>query len=156
MKRLKIAALGAVVLAGLLAVAVLPGRNQERIPDIPSAADSAAIRATAADYIEGWYEGDTIRMSRAVHPELVKRIVRPNEDGALLQQMGAAELLGNTGAGHGTSTPIEDRRGEIRILDAFQNAAVVRVDAHGWVDYLQMARWNGQWKIVNILWEARR
>ena len=156
MKRLRAIGIGAVALAGLLALAVLPGRNQELIPDIPTAADSAAIRATAADYIEGWYEGDTTRMARAVHPDLVKRIVRPNEDGAVLQQMGAAELIGNTGAGHGASTPLEDRRSDIRLLDAFQNAAVVRIDAHGWVDYLQMSRWDGEWRIVNILWEARR
>jgi hypothetical protein len=40
-----------------------------------SAADSAAIRSTALDYVEGWYEGNPQRMARAVHPELVKRIV---------------------------------------------------------------------------------
>lgn len=40
-----------------------------------TAADSSAIRATALDYVEGWYTGDAERMTRAVHPELVKRIV---------------------------------------------------------------------------------
>ena len=39
------------------------------------AADTAAIRATALDYAEGWYEGNPARMARALHPELVKRIV---------------------------------------------------------------------------------
>lgn len=39
------------------------------------AIDSAAIRATALDYIDGWYTGDAARMERALHPELVKRIV---------------------------------------------------------------------------------
>ena len=34
----------------------------------------AAIRATALDYIEGWYAGDAARMERALHPELAKRI----------------------------------------------------------------------------------
>src|SRR5262249_46471729 len=33
----------------------------------------AAIKQTALDYIEGWYEGDAERMERAVHPELAKR-----------------------------------------------------------------------------------
>src|SRR5688572_9052158 len=40
-----------------------------------AAPDSAAIRAAALDYIEGWYEGNTERMERALHPELAKRIV---------------------------------------------------------------------------------
>ena len=40
-----------------------------------SAGDTAAIRATALDYVEGWYAGDADRMARALHPELVKRIL---------------------------------------------------------------------------------
>jgi len=24
--------------------------------------------------------------------------------------------------------------------------------ASDWIDYLELARWNGQWKIVNVLW----
>ncbi|HLM60537.1 MAG TPA: nuclear transport factor 2 family protein [Pyrinomonadaceae bacterium] len=46
-----------------------------------SAADPAAIKQAALDYIEGWYEGKSERMERAKHPELVKRIVRTNEKG---------------------------------------------------------------------------
>ena len=33
-------------------------------------ADSAAIRAAALDYIEGWYAGDADRVARALHPQL--------------------------------------------------------------------------------------
>jgi hypothetical protein len=55
-----------------------------------------------------------------------------------------------------SSPPPEQRRNEVRILDVFRNAAIVRVDAGQWVDYLQEARWNGEWKIVNVLWELRR
>ena len=43
----------------------------------------------------------------------------------------------------------------IGVPDIFGGAAVVRVDASEWVDYLQLGRWNGQWKIVNVLWEMR-
>jgi hypothetical protein len=32
-----------------------------------SAPDSTAIRATALDYAEGWYEGNAERMARALH-----------------------------------------------------------------------------------------
>ena len=34
-------------------------------------------------------------------------------------------------------------------------AASVRVDAAQWVDYLHLGKWNGQWKIVTVLWEMR-
>ena len=41
--------------------------------DSPS--DNAAITKTALDYIEGWYTGDAVRMERALHPELAKRMI---------------------------------------------------------------------------------
>jgi hypothetical protein len=44
-------------------------------------ADSAAIRTTALDYIEGWYDADAARMEQALHPHLAKRFVEPFADG---------------------------------------------------------------------------
>ena len=121
-----------------------------------SAADSAAIRATALDYIEGWYEGNGERMERALHPELAKRIVNTNPNGRnSLGQQGAMTLVNNTKAGGGKNTPAEQRRKDVKILDVFGNTASVRVDAATWVDYLHVAKWNGRWVIVNVLWELR-
>jgi hypothetical protein len=41
----------------------------------------------------------------------------------------------------------------VRILDIYGNAASVRVQAATWVDYLHVAKSNGRWVIVNVLWE---
>ena len=121
-----------------------------------SAADSAAIVETARDYIIGWYEGDSARMERALHPQLAKRIVRTGPDGrSTLGHMTAAELVRGTRSGGGRNTPSEHRRSDIRILDAFGGAASVRVDAANWVDYLHLAKSDGRWLIVNVLWELR-
>ena len=122
-----------------------------------SAADSAAIRATALDYIEGWYESNAERMERALHPELAKRIVNtnPRNGRSTLGQQGAMTLVNNTKAGGGTETPVNQRRKDVRILDIFGNMASVRVDASTWVDYMQIGKWNGRWVIVNVLWELR-
>jgi hypothetical protein len=120
----------------------------------PTAADSAGIRQAALDYIEGYYEGDGERMERAVHPELAKRIVRTNEQGhSQLGQMSAMTLIAGTRAGGGRDIPVAERRADVRILDIYENAASARIDASGWVDYLHLARWNGRWVIVNVLWE---
>lgn len=123
-----------------------------------SAADSAAIRAPALDYIEGWWSGDTVRMAAALHPELVKRIRGSDPTGTRewIDQQGASRLIMGTGRGGGRETPVADRRSEVRILDIFQNAASVRVDAGAWVDYLHVVRWKGRWVILNVLWEVRR
>lgn len=121
-----------------------------------TASDSAAIRQTALDYIQGWYAGDAARMERAVHPELAKRIVRSDTLGNYrLDQQSAMTLVQNTRNDGGKSTPLADRRDAVRILDIYRNAAAVRIDASYWVDYLQLARWRGRWVIVNVLWELK-
>lgn len=121
-----------------------------------TAADSAAIRATALDYIEGWYEGNAERMERSLHPDLAKRIVSTNERGrSTLGQMSAMTLVQSTRGGGGRDTLPARQRKDVRILDIFGNTASVRVDAATWIDYMHIARWNGRWVIVNVLWENR-
>lgn len=123
-----------------------------------SAADSAAIRATALDYIDGWWAADSTRMAAALHPELVKRIRGADATGARewIDQQGASRLVMGTGRGGGRETPVANQRSDVRILDVFQNTASVRVDAGAWVDYMHLVRWKGRWVILNVLWEMRR
>ena len=121
-----------------------------------SQADSAAIRQTALDYIQGWYTGDAARMERALHPELAKRIVRTDPLGNFrIDQQSAMTLVQGTRNGYGKTTPERDRQHDVRILDIYRNAASARIDASYWVDYLQLAKWHGRWVIVNVLWELK-
>ena len=121
-----------------------------------SPADTAAITSTALDYIEGWYTADAERMERALHPHLAKRFVEELSDGSLrLTDTSALELVWQTRAGGASSVPASERRTGVRILDIFQDAASVRVDAHGWIDYMHLARFGDEWRIVNVLWEIR-
>jgi Putative lumazine-binding len=124
---------------------------------VATAADSSGIREAAMDYIQGWYEGNAERMQRALHPELAKRIIRsdPKTGRSMIQTMGALTLINSTKMGGGTSTPAARRRTDYRLLDIYENAAVARVDAGEWVDYLQLGKWYGKWVIVNVLWELR-
>lgn len=121
-----------------------------------SAADSAAVRAAALDYIDGWYGGDSVRMRRAVHPDLAKRIMVREAGGTRrLSHLSADQLVGDTGRGGGRTTPAVERRNDVRILDMFGETASVRVDARDWIDYLHLARGDQGWVIVNALWERR-
>ncbi len=122
-----------------------------------SSADSAAIRSVALDYIEGWYTADARRMQQALHPELAKRIVEtdPKSHKSVLSQMGAKELVQYTRGGGGQKTPAKRRQADVSVLDIYQGAASAKVIAADWVDYLHLARWNGRWVIVNVLWEFK-
>jgi hypothetical protein len=122
-----------------------------------SAADRAAIESAARDYIEGWYEGSAERMERSLHPELAKRIVRtdPKTAKSRLDQMSALTLVQGTRRGGGKDTPANKRQSDVTILDVYENVASVKVVASDWIDYLHVAKFNGRWVIVNVLWELK-
>lgn len=131
-------------------LAAVPARAQ-------TAADSAGIRAAALDYAEGWFEGNADRMARAVSPELVKRIViRDTVSGKdMIQGMGSTVLVNSTRRGFGKGTPVDKQEKEVKIYDIFRGSAVARVTMTDWIDYLQLARVDGRWVIVNVLWERK-
>jgi hypothetical protein len=119
-------------------------------------AEREAIKATALDYVEGWYEGNADRMERALHPDLAKRIVRTNEKGqSMIQQMSAMGLVQGVKRGGGKDTPKDQQQKDVVVLDVYGNTASVKATMSGWIDYMHMAKWNGRWVIVNVLWELK-
>ena len=140
------------LLAIFFAAFFLTGGASAQVSD----ADRDAIKQTALDYIEGWYEGNPDRMERPLSADLAKRIVITNDQGrSTLQQMTAMGLVQNVKRGGGKNTPKERQQKDVTILDVFQNAACVKIVASDWIDYLQMAKFNGRWVIVNVLWELK-
>jgi Putative lumazine-binding len=140
-------AIAALTLLALPAAAQTPTAERDR----------AAITAACLDYIEGWYEGNPDRMERALHPDLAKRIALTDaKTGRVrLDQMSAMGLVQGTRRGGGKNTPKDRQQKDVTVLDVFENAASAKIVASDWIDYLHLARWNGQWKIVNVLWELK-
>jgi hypothetical protein len=131
--------------------------------------DSAAIKETLLNYVEGWYEGNAARMQRALFPDLAKRIVRknPKTGKEYLEKMTAKELVSGTGTDGGcaadstesrpkcTLIPKERQQKDITIFDIYEDEASAKVVFLGWVDYVHLARINGRWVIVNVLWQEK-
>jgi hypothetical protein len=123
--------------------------------DVPNA-EAAAIRQAALDYIEGYYEGSAERMERALHPELAKRIVHTDAKTgrSRLDQMGAMTLVQITRGRSGRNVSGPQQK-DVTILDVFGGAASAKIVANDWIDYLHLAKFNGRWVIVNVLWEMK-
>jgi len=114
-----------------------------------------AIKRTALDYVEGWYDADPVRMERALHPDLAKRVLMPDARSGKgkVEHMSALTLVQATRARAGKPTPKEERTAKVQVYDIYGNTASVRADMHDWIDYLHVVKLNGEWKIVNVLWE---
>lgn len=119
-------------------------------------ADREAIKRTALNYAEGWYEGNADKMESSLHPDLAKRIARTNDKGQTrLDQMTAMSLVQGTRGGYGKQTPKDEQQKDVTILDVLGGAATVKLEMRDWVDYMHIAKSNGKWLIVNVLWEMK-
>ena len=118
------------------------------------AADLEAIRRAALDYMQGWYEGDAERMRRSLHPELAKRaILRDPQTGAeRFSHLTKQQMVDKTAQGGGTDTPSDKRYYDVSVLDIYGDIASVRAESYEYIDYLHLARREGTWMIVNVLW----
>ena len=152
-----------IVLCAAMSVVAFEARAQQSSQDVSakpagaSEADLAAIKQTALDYIEGYYEGNAEWMERALHPDLAKRIVHtdPKSGRSRLDQMSAMSLVQGTRARASRPTPKDQRQNDVTVLDVFGNTASVKIVATDWIDYLHVAKFNGRWVIVNVLWELK-
>ncbi len=123
--------------------------NQQQNPP----ADAEAVEQTALDYIEGAFSGDGIRMERALHPELnkVRLVTHPQTGVKFLQKMGVSMLVEGTRAGLGTLDD-DQRNIAVEVYDVSHDIALAKVTSAMYIDYLQVAKFNSEWKIINVLW----
>jgi hypothetical protein len=146
-----------VVSAALLLISapLLAQRGTLSIP--PSTADSAGVRAAVLDYVEGIYLADTARIVRSVRPELAKRgYWIPRDQTAYANEpMTYPELIevAKTWNPNRRRNP-DTMPKEIQILDLLDQTASAKLVAQWGVDYFHLARYDGRWMIVNVLWQS--
>ncbi len=118
--------------------------------------DREAIRRAALNYAEGWYEGNAEKMESSLHPNLAKRRAVTNDKGqSRLDELSSLGLVQGTRSGFGKNTAKEEQQKDVTILDVFGGTATVKLEMRDWIDYMHIARFNGRWVIVNVLWELK-
>lgn len=142
----RFAALALLPLAALLAAAEFH-EHRER----------AAIEAAVYDYVDALYRVEPARVERSVHPELAKRGFSRGGAAAGYRElkMTYPELQALAAAWNreGRVDPARAVR-EVTVLDALDQTASAKLVADWGVDYLHLAKYDGRWKIVNVLWQS--
>lgn len=117
--------------------------------------DREAVRQAALDYVEGIYNVQPERIQRSVHPTLVKRgfykkdATAPYVDMPMTYEQLVA-LAGNWNKGGKRDISIK----EVTVLDVLDQTATAKVTASWGIDYMLLGKYDGQWKIVQILWQS--
>lgn len=141
----------------VLALSFPAGLVAQAAPRAPSAADSAGVRAAVLDYVEAIYRVDTARIVRSVRPEMAKRgyFVARGQAGYTSAPMTFAELLSVARTWNASGRVNADTAPrEVIILDLLDQTASAKLVAQWGIDYMHLAKYDGRWMIVNVLWQT--
>lgn len=119
--------------------------------------DQAAVRAAVLDYVEGVYEVDPARIERSVHPELAKRgFARRAAADPYREIPMTFEQLVKLAASYNQDGHISaDAAKEIIVYEILDQTASIKLIAEWGIDYMHLAKYEGRWKIVNVLWQTQ-
>lgn len=116
--------------------------------------DYDAIRRAILDYVEGVYEANPTRIERSVHPELAKRGFFVNNQKATESIMTFTQFLEHTKTYNKDGQFPPDSPKEIVIYEVLDHTASVKLIAAWGIDYMHLAKYDGRWMIVHVLWQS--
>ena len=117
--------------------------------------DEQAVRECALDYLEGWYSADTARMAQALSKDLAKKgfLVHPNTGELHISPASYDQMLQWVGQKPDQLAQDPDIKMEVHVIEVGARIAMVKTVTPDFIDYLHMAKVDGQWKIYHAVWE---
>jgi hypothetical protein len=119
--------------------------------------DREAIRAAVLDYVEAIYNVEPERIKRSVHPNLAKYGYWMPRDGNEYQgsAMTFDQLVDLAGKWNKEGrVNAKEAPKDVEIYDVMDKTAVAKLSAQWGVDHMQLAKIDGKWMIMNILWQS--
>ena len=140
------------LVAIFLALALLPAAGNAQ-----SDGNREAVRQAVLDYVEGVYNVDPSRIERSVHPKLAKtgfyrgakdETYRPASAMTYEQLIEVAKTWNKAGKLR------KDAPKEITIYEVTDQTATAKLVAEWGIDYFHLAKFDGKWMILNVLWQS--
>ena len=119
-------------------------------------AEREAVRQAVLDYVEGIYEVNPARIERSVHPELAKRgfFVKKGESAYSSDVMTFQQLVDLAKTYNKGGRVPKDAPKEVIVFDVSDQTASAKLTAVWGIDYIHLAKYDGKWKFVNVLWQT--
>lgn len=138
------------LLAAALSLAALPAQAQSQAQE----KDEAGARAAVNHYLAGHATGSAAEFTAAFHP---KAMLYWNRDGAFAERTSADYIAGAPGK---PAADEAQRKRSIESLDVTGNVGMAKVvldyPTVRFVDYLSLVKADGEWRIVNKIFQAER
>lgn len=119
--------------------------------------DHKAVEAAILDYVEGLYEVDSTRIARSVDTTLRKvgYYYTPDKKWRDNLPMTFTQLSRLSARWNSDGDQVDENSPKIiEIYDVNTKTASAKLTAAWGVDYFHLAKYNNQWKIMNVIWQS--
>ncbi len=120
--------------------------------------DKEAIKRAVLDYVEGLYNADSTLIYRGVSRGVAKMGVGGNSKETTsisddrLDFQGLVNLANNWNKDKEVNP--KTARKEVIFYEVLPYSASVKLVASWGTDYMHLAKYEGKWKVVNVLWQG--
>lgn len=118
--------------------------------------DSELVERAGLNYIEGFYEGDTLKLKNGISSELFKFGYWKGEDG----NFGGDQMTYKQAIDYSIGV-LENERfvssaapKKVEIFDVQEHIAAIKITAWWGIDYALLSKKDGVWKIDQVLWQG--
>lgn len=118
--------------------------------------DSLLVHRAALDYLEGFYEGDTLKLQRSLSPELHKYGYYKGKSGQYQgDKMSCADAVSYAkDVLKKKQFPKPDAPKKVTVMEVQEQIACAKVVAWWGMDYLLLAKHKGAWRIEQVIWQG--
>lgn len=131
---------------------IVPGVLVAQSPDVDG------VRRAALDYLEGFYEGDSTKHLRSIHPSVFKHGYFRGRDGRYqpseMKWPAGFHAYTREVRATGRGGPPPNAPKEVQVFEVLDQTASAKVTAWWGIDYLLMAKVDGAWRITHVLWQS--
>lgn len=125
-------------------------------PEVSMNVEREAVRQAVLDYVEGVYQVEPERIERSVHPDLTKLgfYRQQGKEGYTPGRMSYTQLVELSKTWNKAGKLPKTAPKEIVIYDVQDQTATAKLTAQWGTDYFHLAKYDGRWKIINVLWQS--
>ena len=118
--------------------------------------EKKSIEKAILNYVDAFYEADTLKAYESIAPYLAKRgyYQRNGVESEATMSFEQLVRLAQRWKASQNITAASPRK--VTVFDVLDKIATAKVEAQWGIDYFHLAKINGKWTIINVLWQDYR
>ena len=117
-------------------------------------AERFSIEKAIMNYVNAFYEADTTKAYESIARDLAKRGYYTTKEGNVAEaKMSFEQLVRLAQRWKASQTITAETPRKVTVFEVLDKIASAKVEAKWGIDYFHLAKINGVWTIINVLWQ---